>query len=147
MIVEKSFAAWLKNSMTRNEMSPKELAVKVDVTVGSVYAWLKGRTIPSPRSRKKIIKVFEEAIPTKILITTPLFGNICKRCEYVERCRSRLEDDLPIMCMSITMDDLVIGMMDDCIDRIIWWEEIDITKYDNLEDLANYLNKGDICYT
>ncbi len=146
MISENSFAGWLKTSMAKNEMNPRELAESVGVTVGSVYAWLKGRTIPSPSSRKRIIKVFEEAIPTKILITTPLFGNICKRCDHTERCKARLETGLCIMCMSLTIDDLIVGMLEERIDEVIWWEEIDMTRFGDLEELADYLNRRTMCY-
>jgi len=140
-IKENTFSGWLKTEMAKNEMAPKDLAKRTNVTVGAVYAWMRGDSDPSPQSRKKIVEVFEKAIPKKVIITTPLFGNTCKKCEFIDECKHRVVNNFPIMCMSITIDDIIIAVIEKSLDILIWWEDITPEDYEDLDGLVDYLNR------
>lgn len=135
------FSKWLRKEMAKSGMSPADLADEIGMGVSSVYSWLAGDSNPSPSSRKKIIAVFEGAIPEKILITTPLFGMTCKKCMMTEECMEGVVAGLPMMCESITMDDLLKAVICDYLDILIWWEDIDMDDYEDLDELAGYLNE------
>lgn len=132
------FARWLNTQIDKRELSVRDLADLSGFTVSTIYSWMRGDTNPSPASRKRLVKALDTTLPKKLLITTPLFGNTCSRCDHYDECKRRTIQGLPIMCESITKDDLVIADMRGYMDDLLWWYD-KVPEYSDLEELLKIL--------
>lgn len=118
--------SWLVEKLRLYNLKQADVARAVGVTGKSVSNWVHGVYEPSEENLDKMRFFFSQQTSRGVgIIYPPLNFTSCNCCDYLERCKRRVNLGLGIMCEGLVIKELGWAEEMGLLNELVWWKDCD----------------------